>query len=200
LDAGCGFGGTAASLAAKYPGAKVTGLNIDPRQLVLARQNAPAAKFVEGDACAMPFPDASFDRVLAVECIFHFPSRRKFLLEAARVLKPGGRIGLSDFVPADPNARESWIGSLIRRKIEVGYGKSGAGWNEGDYYAMAKGAGLRVVLDRDVNENVQPTYAVLLDAIAAGAPRGDSMLWPTRLLAWVSKLGAVRYRIVGFSK
>src|SRR5438034_5931485 len=45
----------------------------------------------EADACALPFPDASFDRVLAVECIFHFPSRLRFLKEAARVLKPGGR-------------------------------------------------------------------------------------------------------------
>ena len=32
--------------------------------------------FVEGDACAMPLPDASFDVVIALECAFHFPDRR----------------------------------------------------------------------------------------------------------------------------
>lgn len=96
LDAGCGFGGTLAGLARDLPRAALTGLNIDARQLEHARRAAPAARFVEGDACAMPFPDASFDRVLAVECVFHFPSRLRFLKEAARVLRPGGRAALSE--------------------------------------------------------------------------------------------------------
>ena len=39
--------------------------------------------------------DAAFDRVLAVECIFHFPSRLQFLKEACRVLRPGGLLALS---------------------------------------------------------------------------------------------------------
>jgi ubiquinone/menaquinone biosynthesis C-methylase UbiE len=37
-----------------------------------------AVHFVHGDACRLPFASAVFDRVLAVECIFHFPSRRQF--------------------------------------------------------------------------------------------------------------------------
>lgn len=90
LDAGCGFGGTLASLQRRFKSTDLTGVNIDPRQLKLARLQVPGPRFIEGDACALPLPDASFDRVLAVECIFHFPSRAKFLREAARVLKPGG--------------------------------------------------------------------------------------------------------------
>lgn len=199
LDAGCGFGGTLAGLSKRLPGAKLTGLNIDGRQLVLARKNAPGVEFVEGDACAMPFADASFDRVLAVECIFHFPSRLKFLQEAARVLKPGGTVALSDFVPPDPTAPESLPGRWVRKKIEVGYGTGGAGWDDGDYAAMAAKAGLVVTLDRDITSQVQPTYPVLLDLIGK-SKGGERMLWPTRLLSWVSKLGAVRYRVVGFKK
>ncbi|MCW5871738.1 MAG: class I SAM-dependent methyltransferase, partial [Candidatus Eremiobacteraeota bacterium] len=74
LDVGCGFGGTLMSLKEQFPANALTGLNIDPRQLEVARRRCPGVDFVQGDACAMPFPDASFDRVLAVECIFHFPS------------------------------------------------------------------------------------------------------------------------------
>jgi len=59
-----------------------------------------AGSVADSDACAMPRPDRAFDAVLAVACSFHFPSRDAFLLECARLLRPGGRLALSDFVPA----------------------------------------------------------------------------------------------------
>ncbi|HEY9828641.1 MAG TPA: class I SAM-dependent methyltransferase [Stenomitos sp.] len=101
LDAGYGFGGTIASLNEQFQNLHLTGLNIDFRQLDRAREEVkPLGNnqiiFVEGDACQMPFPDASMDVVLAVECIFHFPSRTKFFQEARRVLRPGGRLGICD--------------------------------------------------------------------------------------------------------
>lgn len=202
LDAGCGFGGTLASLQRRFKSMALTGVNIDARQLKLARLQVPGPRFVEGDACALPFPDASFDRVLAVECVFHFPSRAKFLSEAARVLKPGGRISLSDFVPANPGSRATWLGRRIEAAIAKGYGSAGDGWRDGDYAAMAAAAGLTIALDRDVTANTLPTYPILLDLIGAGSLGGreNIMLWPTRLLMWLSRLGIVRYRIVAFVK
>src|SRR5262245_24213224 len=104
LDVGCGFGGTVQHLNQRLRQVRLSGLNIDERQLARARQHVIArpgneVDFHEGDACAMPFPDASFDVVLAVECIFHFGSRARFFEEARRVLAPGGRLALCDFVP-----------------------------------------------------------------------------------------------------
>ena len=56
---------------------EMTGLNIDPRQLEVARkevlpENGNTIDFIEADAVSLPFPDDTFDVVLAVECIFHF--------------------------------------------------------------------------------------------------------------------------------
>lgn len=199
LDAGCGFGGTLAGLRAAFPRASLTGLNIDPRQLEHARAQVPNVTFIEGDACAPPFPDGSFDRVLAVECIFHFPSRAKFLKEAARMLKVGGRVALSDFVPHDPSARPGLLGRWVSAQVAKGYGASGDNWRDGDYIKMAAAAGLRVVLDRDITKRTLPTYPVLTSLLRTTSS-ARRMAWPTRLLEWASRLGFVRYRVLAFEK
>lgn len=204
LDSGCGFGGTLESINKRLTGMDLVGVNIDGRQLVYARKQVlPAAgnrvEFVAADACALPFPDASFDRALAVECVFHFPSRLAFLKQAARLLKPGGLLALSDFVPGALGGG-GFVGRWIERKIGEGYGGLGDGWRDGDYAAMAQAAGLEIVRDDDITANTLPTYPFLVKLLKRDPAVAATMLWPTRLLWWVSALGFVKYRVLAFRK
>jgi ubiquinone/menaquinone biosynthesis C-methylase UbiE len=101
LDVACGTGNAALRAAAR--GARVTGLDIVPALLDQGRELARDAdldlEFVEGDAEAMPFADASFDVVLSTFGCMFVPDHRLAALEIARVLRPGGRIGIAAWTP-----------------------------------------------------------------------------------------------------
>ncbi|HEY9039243.1 MAG TPA: methyltransferase domain-containing protein [Roseovarius sp.] len=93
LDLCCGHGNVAAGLEAA--GAGVTGLDFSPAMLDMARTAVPKARFVEGDAMALPFADASFDAVTIGFGMPHVPDPPCVLAEARRVLRPGGRIAFT---------------------------------------------------------------------------------------------------------
>lgn len=209
LDAGCGFGGTIACLQERIPGLDLVGLNIDPRQLqraasLVTSSDGNAISFVGGNACALPFADNSFDRVMAVECIFHFPSRLDFLREVKRVLRPGGAMVLSDFVPHPLFAP---LGKLSRLEAFSSinlFGRSDVSCTDSGYRRIAAEAGLTITTLRDVTRNILPTYAFLQHLGAApnmaGVPGRRHAAPFIKLLDFYGRRGWLCYKFLRFDK
>jgi len=105
LDAGCGAGAEATQVAEEY-GVQVTGITISPGGCDIARERAESkglsdrVKFEVGDYHALELPDGEFDAVIAIEALMHAMDLNKALLEFHRVLRPGGRITMSEMVKA----------------------------------------------------------------------------------------------------
>jgi ubiquinone/menaquinone biosynthesis C-methylase UbiE len=93
LELGAGPGFVTERLAALFPAARITALDIDARLLAIAAERigaAPAIEFVQADALATGLPDGRFDLVLSRYLLQHLSPPQPMLREALRLLRPGG--------------------------------------------------------------------------------------------------------------
>ncbi len=151
LDVASGPGATAFLLAAEF-GVEVEGVDLGEQSVATA--NAKAAergvddrvRFTVGDAERLPVPDASFDAVVC-ECAFcTFPDKPTAARELARVLKPGGRIGITDValdrtrLDEELRSMAGWVACLAdARPLE-------------EYVSLLEAQGLRVALTEHHDE------------------------------------------------
>lgn len=111
LDVACGTGN--AAIPAAKQGARVTGLDLSPGLIAIARERSTEAgvdvEWLEGDAQSLPFEDDSFDRVISAIGHMFAPDHKRTADELSRVCRPGGRIAVACWTP------EGSIGSMFER-------------------------------------------------------------------------------------
>lgn len=120
LDVACGTG-IAARLAADVTGPdEVTGVDINPGMLAVARTVAPDIDWREGPADALPVPDESIDVVLCSLGLMFFPDKPAALAELRRVLRSGGRAAV--LVPGPAPEPMVILGDALAKHIDPGLG------------------------------------------------------------------------------
>ncbi len=164
VDVGCGIGGSLRMANTRIRNARLVGVNIDPRQLEICMTHRASAgnrfEWVESDAGSIALADGSADRVLSLEAMFHFPSRRRFLAEVARLLRPQGVLVCSDILFGEPRTDEE---KHLLDIVQSGY----APWpapvvKPDDIKTMAQEVGLTLIDTTDLSEHVMPTWDHIL--------------------------------------
>jgi SAM-dependent methyltransferase/N-acetylglutamate synthase-like GNAT family acetyltransferase len=143
LDLGSG-GGIDVLLSARRvgPTGQVYGLDMTDEMLALARANQQAAgvrnvEFLKGEIENIPLPDSSVDVIIS-NCVINLAAdKRRVLQEAFRVLKPGGRLAVSDVVVRGP------VPDFLRRSMELWVGCVAGALEEQEYRTLLAGAGFQ---------------------------------------------------------
>jgi len=188
LDLGCGAGRHA--FEAYRRGAHVVAADLDSSELTPVRgmfaamhaegEAAPpaAAAPVTADATRLPFPDDSFDRVIAAEILEHVPRDWLVMAEITRVLRPGGLAAVT--VPAWLPERVCWALSREYHEVPGGHVRI---FTRAELTAKLEGAGLEVTGTHHAHGLHSP-YWWLKCAVGVHDDRNPAVRGYHRLLVW----------------
>ena len=172
-DLGCGYGTVALSLSREF-GAKVTGLTVSEKQYVHARTlsgGSDRMKFYLRDALDSGLPGGSYDAVIAIESTEHIGDKARFLTEAARLLRSGGRCVVAAWLSREhPNA---WEKRYLLEPICV-EGRLPSMASALEFRAMFAAAGLREITFSDLTRSVKKTWVICARRVA-----GQFLIDPT---------------------
>lgn len=141
LDVGCGTGRLLKSAGTRFPGARLVGVDAAIEMVKHAQSSSPSGsiQFQQATAEDLPFPNASFDLVFSTMTFHHWQNQGRGAAEAARVLTPGGRWLLADFVA-------SGIMKPVRRLLRLHQFPDSA-----HLQGMLSDAGLKIVKEQRVS-------------------------------------------------
>ncbi len=172
LDAGCGISGSSIWLA-EQRGATVVGITPvrtqveRARRIVAARRLARAVTLEQADFTRTPFPDASFDVVWALESVCHTPAKAAFYRESARLLRPGGRLVVAEYMRAarplatvDESLMAQWLRGWMIPDLDTAQ----------EHGRHAHDAGLSDIGLRDITANMRRSLRRLYALSLAGVP------------------------------
>ncbi len=179
-DLGCGIGGPLIEIA-RFSGAKMVGVNVNRYQLERARKYVEMAgladqvEFMECDFLDVDAPDESFDAVYAIEATCCAPDKVSVYGEVFRLLKPGGRFGVYEYVMTDRFDDRDPHHLQVKADIELG-------------------GGLLEIDDREtVDEAVRQVGFEVLEAHDRSIQTGPS-------IPWYQPLAASGFSVAGFRR
>jgi cyclopropane fatty-acyl-phospholipid synthase-like methyltransferase len=202
LDVGCGVGAPAVRIA-QATGCDVLGISTSRNHVELANQRAREAglservTFQRADAQELPFEDASFDGVFALESMIHMPERSTVYNEVARVLRPGGRFVLTDFIERVPMTAEQ---QAVRDAFSVGFKLAPFPLLE-DFPRMMRAAGLEMLELLNISDNILKTFPMAIDSIERKSEALNRLSSPEAVQGMkqlVEQVGLISERHIGY--
>lgn len=162
LDAGCGVGGSSVFLAKNYS-CQMTAITIVSNQVSKVLKNAQnhnvsnLINCQQMDYCKTSFPDESFDAVWGIESICYAKSKKNFIEEAYRILKPGGRIIISEIIAE--KEKSNMTPNEIKSLYTNGYNKCMVEslHTEKEYYQDLENTGFKNVRIDDYTKEIYPS-------------------------------------------
>lgn len=159
LDAGCGQGGSSLWLAAKI-GPDIKGISLVPHQVKIANKEAKLrhldnkVQFFVKDYANTGFPDESFTVIWACESLCHSPQKMTFYQEAYRLLKPGGRLVVAEYIRrgrnneiSDEAILQNWFSGWSMPDLDT--------WQE--HVGYMQETGFTHIQQEDVTAHVSPS-------------------------------------------
>lgn len=134
LDVGTGTGVAAqAAREAVGPEGVVVGADVSLGMLSVAARARPGVRLVAAEAIDLPFGDGSFDAVTANFVISHFTKYETALFDMVRVLRPGGRLAVSAWGPAQDEFQRTWrelVGAVVGARMLADLFRQVVPWEE----------------------------------------------------------------------
>lgn len=123
VDVACGTGILARVLAERVgPDGSVSGVDLNPGMLAVARRISPGISWREADVEALPYEDESFDAALCQFGLMLFPAPEAALHEMKRVLRPGGRLAVAVFGALEELPAYAAIADVYERLVDKSVG------------------------------------------------------------------------------
>ena len=146
LDVACGPGIVTRALAARVR--EAVGVDVTPAMVQKAAGDAAGianARFVLGDATALPFPDGSFDGAVTRFSLHHIPAPARVVREMARVVRPGGYVAVADHLTSGQSAAAGWHHDIERLRDPSHWLSLGPEV----FFGLGDGLGLELVTRRE---------------------------------------------------